>query len=85
MKIRTALALVLSGLVLAPVAVRAADDEEQQGRKACMYDALTMCAKFIPDREAIANCLIANSERISQPCRLLVVHVPVTNHTLPQK
>jgi len=83
MKIRTALALVLSGLVLAPFVAKADDDE--QGRKACMYDALTMCAKFIPDRERIANCLIANSERISQPCRLLVVHVPVTNQTSPQK
>ena len=84
MKIRTALALVLSGLVLAPIAVNASDDEET-GRKACMYDALTMCAKFIPDRQQIANCLIANSERISQPCRLLVVHVPVTNQISPEK
>jgi hypothetical protein len=83
MKIRAALALVLSGLVLAPIAVKAADDE--QGRKACMYDALTMCAKFIPDRQQIANCLVANSERISQPCRLLVVHVPVTNQISPEK
>jgi len=80
---RVALALVMFGVVLTPIAGRADDDE--QGRKACMYDALTMCAKFIPDREQIANCLIANSERISQPCRLLVVHVPVTNQTPPQK
>jgi hypothetical protein len=83
MKIRTALALVLSGLVFAPLVAKADDDE--QGRKACMYDALTMCAKFIPDREQIANCLIAHSERISQSCRLLLVHVPVTNQTSPQK
>ena len=73
MKIRTALALVLSGLVLAPIAVKAAEDEET-GRKACMYDALTMCAKFIPDREQITNCLMANRERISQSCRLLLAH-----------
>jgi hypothetical protein len=72
MKIGTALGLALLGLALAPVAGKADDDE--QGRKACMYDALTVCAKFIPDREQIANCLIANRERISQACRVLLVH-----------
>jgi hypothetical protein len=71
MKIGTALGLALLGLALAPVAGKADDDE--QGRKACMYDALTVCAQFIPDRERIANCLIANRERISQSCRLLLV------------
>jgi hypothetical protein len=79
MKICTGLALVLFGLALvgalAPTAGKAADDDEQ-GRKACMYDALTMCARFIPDREQIANCLIANRERISQSCRVLLVHAP---------
>jgi hypothetical protein len=54
------------------VAGKAADDEEQ-GRKACMLDALTVCAKYIPDREQIANCLIANRERISQSCRVLLI------------
>jgi hypothetical protein len=72
MKIGTALGLALLGLALAPAAGRADDDE--QGRKACMYDALTVCAQFIPDRERIASCLIANRERISQSCRLLLVH-----------
>jgi hypothetical protein len=71
MKIGTALGLALLGLTLAPVAGKADDDE--QGRKACMYDALTVCAQFIPDRERIANRLIANRERISQSCRLLLV------------
>jgi hypothetical protein len=83
MKIRAALALVLFGIVLIPIAGRADDDE--QGRKACMVDALTMCAKFIPDRQQIANCLIANSERISQSCRLLLVHAPATGQPTPQR
>jgi hypothetical protein len=73
MKIGAALGLALFGLALAPVAGKA-DDVDEQGRKACMYDALTVCAKFIPDREQIANCLIANRERISQSCRVLLVH-----------
>lgn len=68
----TALGLALSGLVLASFAARAAADE--QGRKACMNDALTVCAKFIPDREQIANCLMVNRERISQSCRQLLAH-----------
>ena len=72
MKIGTALGLALLGLALAPVAGKADDDE--QGRKACMYDALTVCAQFVQDRERIASCLIANRERISQSCRLLLVH-----------
>jgi hypothetical protein len=67
----TALGLALFGLVLASVAGEAAADDEQ-GRKACMYDALTVCAKFIPDREQIANCLMVNREHISQSCRLLL-------------
>ena len=66
-----ALGLALFGLVLASFAGKAAADDEQ-GRKACMQDALTVCAKFIPDREQIANCLMANRERISQSCQLLL-------------
>ena len=83
MKVRTALALVLFSLVLAPIAAKA--DDEEEGRKACMVDALTMCAKFVPDREQIANCLIANRERISQSCRLLLVHAPATAQPAPQR
>jgi hypothetical protein len=72
MKIGTALGLALLGLALVPAAGKA--DHDEQGRKACMYDALTVCAQFVPDRERIASCLIANRERISQSCRLLLVH-----------
>jgi hypothetical protein len=73
MKMGVMLAPLLFSVALAPLASQAADDE-QAGRKACMMDALTVCAKFIPDRERIASCLKSNSERISEPCRLLVVN-----------
>ena len=66
-----ALGLALFGLVLASFAGKAAAADEQ-GRKACMHDVLTVCAKFIPDREQIANCLMANRERISQSCQLVL-------------
>jgi hypothetical protein len=72
MKINAALALALFVLALGPVAGKA--DDDQQGRKACMYDALTVCAQYIPDRQRIADCLLSNRQRISEPCRLLIVH-----------
>ena len=68
-----ALRLGLFGLVLASFAGKAAAGDEW-GRKACMDDALTVCAKFVPDREQIANCLMANRERISESCRVLLAH-----------
>ena len=73
MRMGAILAPVLFCVALAPLASKAADDE-QAGRKACMMDALTVCAKFIPDRERIASCLKSNSERISGPCRLLLAN-----------
>ena len=72
MKISTVLALAVFGLAPAPVAGKA--DDDQQGRKACMYDALTVCSQFIPNRQRIADCLMSNRERISEQCRLLLVH-----------
>jgi hypothetical protein len=40
----------------------------QDDQGACMADALGVCGQFIPDRERVAACLIANSSRISPPC-----------------
>jgi hypothetical protein len=69
----TAIGLALFGLVLASFAGKAAEDGEQS-RKACMYDALTVCAKFIPNREQIAGCLKANRERLSPSCQVYLAH-----------
>jgi hypothetical protein len=71
MKTSSALALALFCLALLPVTAKAVDDEE--GRRACMNDAFTVCAQFIPDRDRIASCLISNRERISTPCRTLLM------------
>ena len=62
MKMGALLASALFVVALAPIASKA--DDEQAGRKACMMDALTVCAKFIPDRERIASCLMTNRDRI---------------------
>ncbi len=81
---KVSMVLALLGLMLAAVAGKA--DDDQQGRKACMYDALTVCARFIPDRERIADCLISNRQRISEPCRLLLVHTHADERAVtPQK
>jgi len=71
MKIRAALALALFGLILAPVAVRA---DAQQDQEACMLDAQTVCGQFIPDREQVAHCLMTNRSRISPACREAIKH-----------
>jgi hypothetical protein len=59
--------IVLGLLALAQIAARA---DEQQDRQACMADAQTFCGQFIPDREHVAHCLIANRRRISVACRV---------------
>jgi len=66
MKIGTTLSLAMFCLALAPAAVRA---DAQQDQAACMSDAVTVCGQFIPDRERVGACLVANRNRISPACR----------------
>jgi hypothetical protein len=66
MTIRTALALAVFCLALAPAAVRADDEQDKQ---ACMSDAFSICGQFIPDRERVGSCLVANRSRVSAACR----------------
>ncbi|MGC1779456.1 MAG: hypothetical protein WBB34_16085 [Xanthobacteraceae bacterium] len=42
---------------------------EESGQQACMQDAMSVCAAYIPDRERVATCLISNRGRISPACR----------------
>ena len=71
MKIRTAIALALFGMTLAPVAIRA---DAQQDQDACMMDAQVVCGQFIPDRERVAHCLMSNRTKISPACREAIRH-----------
>lgn len=66
MKIGTTLALAMFCLALAPAAVRA---DPQQDQQACMNDAMTICGQFIPDRERVGMCLYSNRTKISPGCR----------------
>jgi len=73
MKTRFALAIVAACMVLAPATVRSQDSQSQypqsqEDQGACMSDAFAVCGQFIPDRERVAACLIANASRISPSC-----------------
>jgi hypothetical protein len=69
MKMRGFLSVGMLCLVLAPVAAMA---DQKQDQDACMVDAQTVCGQFIPDRERVAHCLIANRSKISPACRQAV-------------
>jgi len=68
MAIRVAVAsLLLVGVVAAwPAGVRA---ESEQDREACTPDVHQHCGQFIPDREAIVQCLKQKVKLLSPACR----------------
>jgi hypothetical protein len=43
-------------------------------RYACMGDAMTVCGRYIPDRERVAHCLMSNRARVSVACRSALTH-----------
>jgi hypothetical protein len=59
--------MLLTVFLLMPAPVVMADP--QQDQDACMMDAQTVCGQFIPDRERVAQCLMANRSRITPACR----------------
>lgn len=60
---------VLIALAFVGLASMPANATEQEDQAACMSDAMTVCAQFIPDRERVGTCLVANRSRISVACR----------------
>jgi hypothetical protein len=46
----------------------------QDDHYACMNDAMTVCGRYIPDRERVARCLMANRNRVSPACRVALKH-----------
>jgi hypothetical protein len=71
MKIHNAAALAFfsAAFALASQFV-AAPSYAQDDHYACMNDAMTVCGQFIPDRERVARCLMANRNRVSPACRV---------------
>lgn len=70
MKTRTMIALASLTVAIASGPVVA----EESGQQACMQDAMSVCAAYIPDREQVATCLMSNRARISPSCRSALDH-----------
>jgi len=66
MKLRNAAALALICLISQLPALPA---QAQDDHYACMSDAMTVCGQYIPDRDRVAHCLLANRSRVSPACR----------------
>jgi hypothetical protein len=71
MKLCSAAALVLLSLTLQLSTVPSYADDDHF---ACMSDAMSICGQFIPDRERVARCLMANRGRVSLACRAALKH-----------
>ena len=74
MTIRTIQAVVASTLIGFALSAGAARADAQQDQQACMNDAMTICGQYIPDRERVAACLMANRGHVSPPCRVALRH-----------
>ena len=84
MRVVSVLTLALLSAALTAAAVNAQDyqnqryqryqQQDQQNQDACMNDAMTICAEFVPDREKVAACLLSNKRRISPACRIALSH-----------
>jgi hypothetical protein len=71
MKVCVGVLLTLFFLMPAPAVVMA---DDQQDQDACFGDAQIICGQFIPDRERVAQCLLANRSRLTPKCREAVKH-----------
>jgi hypothetical protein len=65
---KTAVIFGVAASCVATFACAQSSDESEQ-RAACMGDALFYCAVYVPNRQQIAQCLVANREQISSACR----------------
>ena len=50
------------------------DWQKNDSQSACMSDAMTVCGRFIPDRERVAHCLMSNRAHVSVACRAALTH-----------
>ena len=73
-----AVAFVFAFLALAPVAAAAAESQDEQN--ACMSDAFSVCGHAIPDRSRVAACLAQNLNRLSAPCRTVMLRYSKSAH-----
>lgn len=69
MRTRTMFALASLTVATMSLPVVGSAFAEESGQQACMQDAMSVCAAYIPNRERVATCLISNRGRISPACR----------------
>ena len=50
------------------------DWQKNDSQYACMSDAMTVCGRFIPDRDRVAHCLMSNRAHVSVACRAALTH-----------
>jgi hypothetical protein len=83
MKVCLGMLLTMFFLLPAPAVVMAQAQQDQKpgqyqdqsgDQDACMGDAQTICGQFIPDREQVAHCLMANRSRVKPKCREALKH-----------
>lgn len=48
--------------------------QKNDNQYACMSDAMTVCGRFIPDRDRVAHCLMSNRAHVSVACRAALTH-----------
>ena len=46
--------------------------ESAHDRQACTPDVMHLCRAFIPNRDAITNCLVQNIDHLSPACRTVM-------------
>jgi len=63
---------ILFATVLLFTAGAAHAQETEVQRRACQPDVFRLCAKWIPDRDAITNCLVRNMGQLSPICRAVM-------------
>jgi hypothetical protein len=64
--------MIATGLVLGAIAawpLSAASAESQSDREACTPDVHAHCGQYIPDREAIIQCLKVKIKQLSPACQ----------------
>ena len=64
--------MIAAGLFLGALAAwpsSAVRAETEQDREACTPEVHRLCGQYIPDREAIIQCLKANMKRLVPACR----------------
>ena len=75
MKIHNAAAAIVFLSLASPfLATPSHAQDAQDDHYACMSDAMTVCGQYIPDRERVARCLMANRNRVSAACRVALKH-----------